>query len=329
MSKEKDLVNLDLDLSIEETKVAVQIEPKATKTVSSKKETSEDTLISCLKNERIIVRFIPRETGLVSNTKHIFYGGMAENAFRKFTVPIIESSGAFVNVLTNTEKAYLEYIMGLETNALSIYLKKDNFWENYSVRLTKGDNLLDLSIPDDYIKYKVLLANRDFVAGTLAALQDSPKATYQYVIIAENDETKSNTKALNAAMQAYMLLGKFQDDKEKLRFIIESIEGRPLSSSSKLDFLQGKAQKAIQADAKFFVAIAEDEYLDAKVLVRECIEVGLIRKRGDFLYLAEDNSPLCASGEDPTLNMAAKFISLPKNQQMKLTLEARLKKNKE
>ena len=86
---------------------------------------------------------------------------MNETAFRKFTVPIIESSGAYVNVLTNDEKTYLEKSMGLEPNALSVYLKRDNYWANYSVRLTKGDNYLDLSIPDDYIKYKVLLANNE------------------------------------------------------------------------------------------------------------------------------------------------------------------------
>jgi len=38
--------------------------------------------------------------------------------------------------------------MGLEYNALSIYKKVDNYWENNMVRLTKQDNILDLSDPE-------------------------------------------------------------------------------------------------------------------------------------------------------------------------------------
>ena len=61
---------------------------------------------------------------------------MAENAVRYFTVPKL-SSGMYVNVLTDKEKEFLEEVMGLEYNTLSIYKKVDNYWENNMVRLTK------------------------------------------------------------------------------------------------------------------------------------------------------------------------------------------------
>ena len=67
----------------------------------------DDTLVSCLRNERVIVRHIPKEGGMVTNPKHILFGGMAENATRTFVVPRL-SSGMFVNVLTDKEKAFLE-----------------------------------------------------------------------------------------------------------------------------------------------------------------------------------------------------------------------------
>lgn len=166
-------INLNLDLEqdapVELSKGAVQ------QTKTTKKKVIEDIkpevpYVACLRNETIVVRYIPRESGMITNPKHVFYGGMSENATRTFTVPILESSGRFKNVLTNEEKAYLEEVMGLEYNTLSIYKKDDNFWENYTVRLTKGDTFLDLSDPNDYIKYKVLLANSDFVAASLAEL---------------------------------------------------------------------------------------------------------------------------------------------------------------
>src|SRR5574344_1693519 len=121
---------------------------------------------------------------MVTNPKHILYGGMAEGAVRRFTVPRL-SSGMFVNVLTDNEKAYLEEIMGLEYNALSIYKKVDHFWDDSNenginrVRLTKQDNYLNLADPEDYIRYKILLANKDYIASSLQELEDHPKSTYQ------------------------------------------------------------------------------------------------------------------------------------------------------
>ena len=115
-----------------------------------------EELKNCLRNERILVRFVPKEDSNITNPKHILYGGMAEGAVKYYTVPIIASTGTLKNVLTNDEKAFLESYMGLEYNALSVHNKVNNFWSNYTVRLTKRDNYLDLSDPNDYIKYKVL-----------------------------------------------------------------------------------------------------------------------------------------------------------------------------
>ena len=193
--------------------------PQITVTESYKKikqvPVAQEDAISCLRNERIIIRHIPKETGIVSNPKHILYGGMAENAVRTFVVPKL-ASGMFVNVLTDKEKTFLEEIMGLEYNALSIYKKVDNFWDDANdsgiskVRLSKQDNYLDLSSPEDYIKYKILLANKDFIAPSLKTLSDAPKATYQFVIIAEGDETRTAKDNLSYTMRSYKSLVKLK-----------------------------------------------------------------------------------------------------------------------
>lgn len=284
----------------------------------------DEPIVNCLRNERVIVKHVPKETGIVRDPKHILYGGMAEGAVRWLTVPRL-TSGMYVNVLTNAEKACLEEVMGLEYNALSIYNKVDNFWDNYQVRLTKQDNFLNLSDPDDYIKYKVLLANKDLIAPSLQDLEDHPKATYQFVIIHENEESQASKKKMNATMQAYMEFGKIQENADILRTIIETIDGRPTSKNSKIEFLQEKVGKLIQADARLFVRVATDPLLSTKVLIKKAIEGGLISNRGGMLYLKADGTPLCGDNEEPTLNIAARFLNLPKNQELKFSLEAKLK----
>lgn len=305
--------------------IAKEVTPEVEEISEGEIYPPQNRMVSCLRNERIIVRFIPRESGMVSNPKHVFYGGMAENSIRVFTVPILESNGKYVNVLTNDEKLFLEEFMGLPFNALSIYKKENNYWDNFYVRLTKMESVLDLSDPNDYIKYKVLLANKDFIAGSLQELQDTPKATYQYVLISEVDETKQSSLKLNATMEAYKEFGRIEKDIDTLRVVIETIDGRPTSPSTKLEFLQVQINKMIQSDSKLFLKVVTDPYLPTKVLIKKALEEGLISKRGNYLYLREDNTPLCENNEEPTLNVAAKFLNSPKRQAIKFALEAKIK----
>lgn len=313
----------------EVVKEEVETKPrKTTKRVPT--STDDDTLINCLRNERLIIRHIPKEGGMITNPKHILFGGMAENATRTFVVPRL-TSGMFVNVLTDSEKAFLEEIMGLEYNALSVYKKTDNFWDDSNdngisrVRLTKQDNYLNLADPEDYIRYKILLANKDFIAPSLQVLQDSPKATYQFVIISEGEETKTAKDNMSTTMKCYKEFGKIENDIDILRTIVETIDGRPTSPTVKLEFLQTRINNLIQADSKIFLRVVTDPLLSTKVLIKKSIEAGLISNRGNYLYLKSDNSPLCEANEEPTLNIAAKYLNSPKHQELKFTLEAKLK----
>lgn len=334
MAKERVEINLDNDeiMGGEKLTPILPQESKLKKPSSKKQIEAIEEPICCLRNERVIVRFVPRQSGIVTNPKHILYGGMAEGAVRKFAVPKL-TSGMFVNVLTDNEKAYLEEVMGLEYNALSIYKKVDNFWDDSNeggistVRLTKGDNYLNLADPEDYIRYKILLANKDFIAPSLQDLEDHPKRTYQFVIVQEGEETRNANKEMSATMQSYMEFGKIQDNVQMLRTIIEILDGRPISQNTKPEFLQQKINKLIQADARLFLRVIKDPFLPTKVLIKRAIEGGLISNRGGMLYLKSDGTPLCGDNEEPTLNAAAKFLSSPKHQELKLSLEAKLKED--
>lgn len=289
-----------------------------------------DNLINCLQNKKVIVRFIAKARGMVTDPRHILFGGMAPGAKISFTVPLLRAGG-YVDVLTKDEKKFLEYTLGLEPNALSVHNRVNNFWSDANdqgvgrVTLIKGDTPLDLSNAIDYIKYKILLSNKDQIAPSIQALQDTPKATYRFVIINEEDSAKAANTRVTLKAQAYMEFGKINTDKEKMRVIIETIDGRPTSTDVKVEYLQGKIGDIIESNTKMFLQIAKDPLLDNKVLIKRAIEAGIIARRGTYLYLKEDNTPLCNAGQEPTINVAAKFLSLPKNQELKFSIEAKLK----
>lgn len=321
-----DLENNDIEVYKEVVKEEKPLKKKKKEVTSYDSTNSENTeeVKSCLVNKKVYVKFIPRNYMGISNQKHILYGGMAENSVTILTVPVLDSTGTYKNVLTKNEKKFLEEFMGLEYDALSIYKKVNNYWDNFIVRLTKQGIVLDLSDPNDYIKYKVLRANNDIIADSLETLRDRPRPTYKFYMTIEDEETAIANDNMTAIMKCYKEFGKYESDYDTLKCVVELIEGRPLSSNTKLDAIKAKVNTLIQERTKEFLKTITDEYLSEVVLIKKALSSGVIAKRGDYYYLASDNRPLCNNNENPVLSVAARYISLPKNQELRLLIEAKL-----
>ena len=307
-----------------------QYEPEYTPKAPVLQEEPQE-LVNCLRNERVEVKFIPKDSGLVTDPNHVLSGGMSENATRSYVVPKLASTGMYKNVLTNDEMAYLEYVMGLEKGTLSVYRRRDNFWDDSNpngigrVTLHKRGNYLDLSTPSDYIKYKILLANKNYICPSVKELEEKPKATYQYVIVSEAAEMKSNLSKGDATIECYTEYGAIRNDADRLRTIVELMEKRPTAPKVKLDYLQGKVMEYIQTDPRKTLRLLTDPLLPAKVLIKLGTEKGILSWRNNLYSLRQDNSPLCEMGEESTLNNAARFISSPKHSEIKYLIEAKLK----
>lgn len=295
-----------------------------------------EKLVNCLRNEKVIVRKLPKRTNLVQDSNHVMGDGMHENAFRVYSVPKLQKSNTFVNVLTNDEKNYLEYIMGLPKDALSIYRtpKEENYWSNANpnglsmVTLKKHDNIFDMSKPTDYIAVKILLANKDKICPSMEEWQARPKETYEFVIIREGQESQISQSNTDATIQAIMQLGKIQSDKEVLRLVVETMMGKKYSDATSIEWYQTQALDMIKGtpkNARLFLNIIGDDNLDNKVLIRKCISKGIIASRGGFLYIKDGNQPMCGDGEEPTMNNAAKWLGKPRNQEILFSLQAKVK----
>lgn len=287
----------------------------------SKKE--ETTKFNPLRNETIVVRHIVKQ-GSVTEKHHVLYGGMAEGAVKTYTVPVIGSTGNYKDVLTKEEKAFFEELLGVN---LSVYVKNDNYWDNYTVDLTKHDNILDLSNPNDYIKYKVLLANNRYICPSRRELDVRPLATYEFVIISQGSEDELNANRRKTKAECYKLAGKIENDFDTLKVVIETLEKRPMAEDIKIEFLANRLDEFIDSDYKEVYNILTDPALPTRVLIRKATSNGIIVKMGDFYYLknGKDKTPMCGEGKDPTLTEAINYLNNPKNQEVKFSIEAQLK----
>jgi hypothetical protein len=121
-----------------------------------------------------------------------------------------------------------------------------------------------------------------------------------------------------------MEFGKIEDKIETLMTIVELIDGRNVAPNTSLDFLQTKIDSYIQSNPKLFLKTVKDETLPTKVLIRRSINAGNIIKKGDYLMLKKEGKYLCEDNEEPILSVAVKYLNNPKNQAIKLGLEALL-----
>jgi len=300
------------------------------------KKTTKSAEYNCLRNEKIIVRRLPKRTLLVQDVNHIMSDGMHDNAFRSFCVPKLPKSNNFAPVLSPKEQACLERVMGLPENALSIYRqpKEENYWSDANpsglgtVVLKKQDNIFDLSKPTDYIAVKVLMANKDIICESTTEWEERPKETYEYVIIKANQEEKAVQDNTNVTINAVMKLGKITNDVDTLKIVTETMLGKKFSPATTPEYYQKQILDLIQSapkNARLFLNIIKDSDLSTKALISKCVSQGLIADRGGYLYIKSSNSPMCEDGENPTINNAAKWLTKPANQEILFSLQAQLK----
>ena len=66
------------------------------------------------------------------------------------------------------------------------------------------------------------------------------------------------------------------------------------------------------------------------MLIRDAIDAGVIANRGGQLYLRDSGGdvPLCEQGE-PTLSVAATYLNMPKYNETKMLVEAKVQQYKE
>lgn len=295
-----------------------------------KKQKDASALKNCLRNERVIVRFINKPSPLIKDPEHTLSGGLVEGGHVTFSGPPRLTNGTIKNCLTNDEKAYLEYALGLEDNALSVYRKdEDNFWSsgngNVEITLTKEDSYLNLANAHDYMVYKMLLSWSDYICPSLEQLRNANKATYRYVIINENDEAKAADDEMSVTSRCYFAFGQYKDNVEVLRFVIETLTGKNLAPSTKIEFLRQQANEQIKANPKLFLNVIEDPLIETKTLIHQAVDNGIISRRGDFYYITETNQALSEGNNDPTITNAAKFLESPKRQDLLLTIQAKVK----
>lgn len=267
-----------------------------------------------------------------------------DGAIMTISVPISRASGELINPLTPEEQEYFEDSvksgMDFSKGDLSPYKKPDYkndkvpYWYWKEVVLRKPDTIvdndtvltvLDLSIPDQYLDYKILLANSGY-GGIVANGWDTRYDDGSYRIVLVEDGYDVETKASTAQdnIEAYKLFDKIQHSQEKLYEFLSVywLENprttvRP-SIDAKVPFMVAQVEDIISKKAKDFVSIMNDNYSD-KLMIHNGIKLGVLKIIGSTFVLMPDETPVGSSLKEVIL-----YFKDDRHQEDKLKLVAQI-----
>jgi hypothetical protein len=277
-----------------------------------------------LPNEKVTIKFIKRNKGLAADVgeSHVISGGMIEGATRSFCVPLLRNGG-LKNVLTAEEKEFLEkgHFMGVN---LSIY---SDFWKTQNVVLEKLDTILDLSVPEDYLKYKILLAWDDVIAESLTKFKETNKGTYQFYMTRTGEELKDRSKKLDIIKSAWKEYYRIEDNRNVLISIIYLMSGKKVSENSTMKFINTEVETLVDTRTKDFLNLIEDPNFETKTLIALAESAGIVLKKNGK-YETVDGLTLAKQGEIASLANAVKYLIDPKNHEVRDLIQARVENTK-
>lgn len=285
-----------------------------------KKEESTFTL----PNKTVTIKFIPRVIALApdADPTHVAYGGMLSGSTRKFPAPL-QKNGTIKNVLTTEEKDYIESITGLN---LSIY--NGDFWDKFYVTLRKDDssNKLDLSNPNDYISYKIMMAyGNSYIAPSWS---DRDRLTsYMFAITDDSEITTVSNNVFNSKKEAYKEYGKIENKYETLLNVLRLLDNKTISDKTSINVIQNKVLNYVDSEPTKFLSVVLDASFPTKSLLHDAVNAGVIKKSGSR-YITADGLELCEQGESAIFSNAIKYLDAPKNQDVRALIEAKLTKSK-
>jgi hypothetical protein len=222
-------------------------------------------------------------------------------AGKKYTVPLA-SKDRVANPLNAEEQKYIEKIIDRDLNPFKKV--EDNYWIKYFVRLTKDIRILDLSDPEDFIAWKVLLLQKDEVIE--GGANKFSKGSLKYFIDDLDYEDRSRSQSATAKRDAYkffgMLTGKGKTAmSDFLTVYYQNKPGKRVPQGAQAEWLEAELDKLIEEDVDGFLAISSDTEYENKLIINKAMMARAITKNDGKYYLPEGNGVIANSIDDLVL----------------------------
>ena len=279
-----------------------------------------------LPQKKVSIKLVKRKGGWLPGNHEA--SDLFKHSYWRFVVPRRRDNGELVDPLTKSERSYFESPeagLSLKEGDLSVHKKNDNYWKSYEIKLDKNVKQLDLSVPTDYIRYKVLLAKTDTVAPS-AELQFK-KGTYKFMLVQEGWEVEQKAKSASSNMEAYKSFGRIMDSPTKMRDFLNVYNSskpgtKSVPKNAKKEFLVTEVEKIITEDTSGFLSTINDDQYSTKLLIYNALVARAIGREGTD-YVIEGKGTIGYN-----LNEVVDYMNNPANNEDVLKVKARIENAK-
>ena len=281
-----------------------------------------------LRKEIVEVKFINSTSNMYSSESPL-KGGLAETSSISYAVP--KKNGMLVPILTPDEQAFFEKYFGMTEGSMNPNAITNNYWTTYNrgyinrVNLDKSGKRLHLDDGREYIEWKILLANEEYICPNQETLENSRKATYRFVL--NNDTTVASAagKSADLKFELFEVYGKYKEDADMLRVICYLVEHKKVSPKTKIELLKEKVTNMMVNDAKDCYPVMTSKTLEQKKAIIIGVEKGIISERNGFYFNTETGQKLADDFEEPNLNNAANYLADVANQELYFSILKKIK----
>ncbi len=242
-----------------------------------------------LENRRVVLKPIPRGGKMITDPSHTGYF-MWEGASKQFCLASNRNTNELVNPFKSEEEQ--RYFSGILDQDLNVFKKKDNFWYNFYVKITKDHKLMnqgieyDLSSPMDNLRVRVLKQQNE-IAESWDKRFD--RTTYKFAFVTEDFEEEQSSKKMDQQATIWTFWGSIKASLKKMReflgaYLMEKKILKTVPQDATKEFLTTEINKIIENDADTMYKLIEDKDLELKYWIFRAMQVGAIVRKGIATY---------------------------------------------
>lgn len=215
-----------------------------------------------------------------------------------------------------TEKEFFEKELGADLNPT--LPQSENFWRTDRrgrVVITKEGVTLNLNLPLDMLKYKILLSNRMLISPSYE--DRKLKATYEFMIVDESKVTSKKLEEASIKAQAYVKFAEITNSKTATVGFIKSL-GRTIPATATEEWMKNEILNIVDSNPTYFLEIVNHPQYQEKIFVQEAVEAGAIIRKGEKRYTLDNGVEL---GD---LTDVINYITNPEYQEVRMRIKAKI-----